>query len=263
MRKLLTFLIALGAVALGVCSPASAWGCREFGRQGGTGCNSVIASAPPSTPIVTYQSNPASTQTSGSSGGPGPWTVTGVNIGAAYPTRRVIVIVYGGAGANTVASATIDGGAGPIAANTPVTGGSNAPFSIYSAIVPTGTTATIIQTMTGNFYGASSIQAYTVDDSLLSSPTPVASFSDAASSPISGSVAKLSGGFEIVAVGWNIGGSKTPDGFSASSPSLSNDLSDGTVWILGSANGISAGTGMATATWTGSANATMMMAAFR
>jgi hypothetical protein len=47
MRKLLTFLIALGAVAFGVCSPASAWGCREFGQQGGTGCNSVIASAPP------------------------------------------------------------------------------------------------------------------------------------------------------------------------------------------------------------------------
>jgi hypothetical protein len=47
MRKLLTFLIALGAVVFGVCSPASAWGCREFGQQGGTGCNSVIASTPP------------------------------------------------------------------------------------------------------------------------------------------------------------------------------------------------------------------------
>jgi hypothetical protein len=58
-------------------------------------------------------------------------------------------------------------------------------------------------------------------------------------------------------------GSKTPDGFSASGPSLMTDLSDGVTWILGSANGIFAGTGTATATWTGSANATMMMAAFR
>jgi hypothetical protein len=59
MRKLLTFLIALGAVAFGVCSPASAWGCREFGQQGGTGCNSVIASAPPPSTTTTW--NPSDT----------------------------------------------------------------------------------------------------------------------------------------------------------------------------------------------------------
>jgi hypothetical protein len=45
MRKLLTFLIALASIAFGVCSPASAqYGCKSFGQQGGTGCNSVIAS---------------------------------------------------------------------------------------------------------------------------------------------------------------------------------------------------------------------------
>jgi hypothetical protein len=112
----------------------------------------------------------------------------------------VIVIAYGGAGNNLVASATIDGGAGPIAANTPVTGGTNGPFSIYSAVVPTGTTATIVQTMTGALYGGSVIQVYTVDDSLLTNPTPVASFSDSSSGSISGSVANLANGFEIVGV---------------------------------------------------------------
>jgi hypothetical protein len=117
--------------------------------------------------------------------------------------------------------------------------------------------------MTGAFFGSSAIQVYTVDDSLLSSPTPVASFSDISSGSISGSVANLANGFEIVAVGWDSGSGHGPDGFSASSPSLVTDLSDTQIWILGSASGISAGTGAATATWTGSANATMMMAAFR
>jgi hypothetical protein len=46
MRKLLTFLIALAGIALGVCSPAFADSCsRAFGRQGGTGCNSVITTS--------------------------------------------------------------------------------------------------------------------------------------------------------------------------------------------------------------------------
>jgi hypothetical protein len=49
-HKLLTFLIALGAATVvSLAAPAQAqWGCRSFGQQGGTGCNSVIATAPPS-----------------------------------------------------------------------------------------------------------------------------------------------------------------------------------------------------------------------
>jgi hypothetical protein len=44
-RKLLTFFFALAVTVLGVCSPASSTdSCsRAFGRQGGTGCNSVVA----------------------------------------------------------------------------------------------------------------------------------------------------------------------------------------------------------------------------
>jgi hypothetical protein len=47
MRKLLTFLIALAVlVVVNLSVPASAqYGCKSFGRQGGTGCNSII---PPS-----------------------------------------------------------------------------------------------------------------------------------------------------------------------------------------------------------------------
>jgi hypothetical protein len=46
MRKLLTFLIALAAIVLGVCAPASAqFSCRGVGGGYGfnTGCNSTIS----------------------------------------------------------------------------------------------------------------------------------------------------------------------------------------------------------------------------
>jgi hypothetical protein len=44
MRKILTLWIALAATAVVMSAPVSAqWGCRSFGQQGGTGCNSSIA----------------------------------------------------------------------------------------------------------------------------------------------------------------------------------------------------------------------------
>jgi hypothetical protein len=39
--------VLLGAVG-SLSTSAHAWGCREFGQQGGTGCNSSIAVTPPS-----------------------------------------------------------------------------------------------------------------------------------------------------------------------------------------------------------------------
>jgi len=45
MRKLLALCTALASIAFAVCSPAFADSCsRAFGYQGGTGCNSNIAS---------------------------------------------------------------------------------------------------------------------------------------------------------------------------------------------------------------------------
>jgi hypothetical protein len=45
LRKFLTFLIALASIVFAACSPAFADSCsRAFGYQGGTSCNSSIAS---------------------------------------------------------------------------------------------------------------------------------------------------------------------------------------------------------------------------
>jgi hypothetical protein len=248
MRKLLTFLIALATV-VGVT--ASSFG----GSMSLMGVGRTGAAAPPTT---TFQSTGA---TAGTNGTATPWTATGVGIGTSSATRRVIVIAAGGAGAPSVASGTIDGGGGPIAFSTPVVGGANQPISIMSAVVPVGTTATIVLTMTGAFFGASDLLIYTVDNSLLSSPTPVTSFSDAASATISGSVANLAGGFELVAQKWTAGGVSAATN-SASSPALSTDVPGSNFFAL-SANGIPAGTGTATNTWSGAVSSSLMMAAFR
>jgi hypothetical protein len=46
MRKLLTFLIALGSIIFAVCSPAHAFGCKGWPQiAGGNGCNSSIQAA--------------------------------------------------------------------------------------------------------------------------------------------------------------------------------------------------------------------------
>lgn len=222
------------------------------------------AAGPSGPPVATYQSAQTLYSTTGTGGNASPWTATGVPAGAAFSTRRVIVVAWGGAGNPCVASATIDGGGGPVAATTPVCGGTNSPISIYSAVVQVGATVTIIQTMVGPFFGQSNLQIYTVDDSLLSSSTPLTSFSDSSTSPVSGSLAsELANGFEIVDVAYASGSFKNPSGFSVSSPSLTTDFNDDRQLNIGHVNGIPGGTGSASSTWTTTDSATMMIAAFR
>lgn len=84
-------------------------------------------------------------------GGPGaqtgsnPYTWSGVSIGAAASDRLVIVSVgWAGLGTVTLSSATIGGVSATIVAQTT---GTNTGIAIIAAVVPTGTTADIVVTM--------------------------------------------------------------------------------------------------------------------
>ena len=220
------------------------------------------AAAVATPPAATYQSNASTTQTSGSNGTSSPWTASGVNIGSAFSSRRVIVFAWGGAGNTDVASATIGG----IAATTPIVVGTNVRISVFSAVVPTGTTANIVLTMTGAFYGSSGIQVFTCDDSLLTSATPVMTGANASGvTTISGSVTTLAGGFVVELLTADSNTYRAPVAISASSPTQVIDLTDDRSTTLAHVNGASAGTATVTYTWDSgtSVNPTLAMAAFR
>jgi hypothetical protein len=175
VRALCTTL-ALGAVAFGVCSPAAADSCSmAFGRQGGTGCNSVIASAPPAgPPVFTFRD----IQISSASGNIA--TSNAMAIGAPSSTRRVYTVITNGDAGSTATSASFNSGA--IAADVfqvigtvgpPTTGGDSFNVYLVSAVIPTGTTATVSLTYPSTLFAAPICAAYTVDTTTLSGINPV------------------------------------------------------------------------------------------
>lgn len=71
-------------------------------------------------------------------------TLTGVSVGAPAPDRLVVAIVLGrDANARTIASVTIGGAAATAAVTSP---SQNNPSGIYYALVPAGTSATVVVT---------------------------------------------------------------------------------------------------------------------
>ena len=75
------------------------------------------------------------------------YTLAGVGIGTPAPDRLVVAVVMGRAGAGrTISSVTIGG----VTATAAITSGSqNNPTGIYYALVPSGTTATVVATFSG------------------------------------------------------------------------------------------------------------------
>lgn len=83
------------------------------------------------------------------------FTFTNHAIGTANATRRVVVVCHFFAASNTVTSATIQGISATIHVQATEGGATNAGIAIISALVPTGTTATIVLNLS-----ASSTRAY-------------------------------------------------------------------------------------------------------
>jgi hypothetical protein len=106
MRKLLTFLIALGAVAwVAAIAPAAAQGQPLLGFPPGTFDNiAATTPQPPSTPFsITYVSY------NGNNAGGTSYTFASQAIGTADPTRIVAVGITHGINTGTVSSVTIGG----------------------------------------------------------------------------------------------------------------------------------------------------------
>jgi hypothetical protein len=139
MRKLLTFLIALGAIALvSLSAPNSVRaGCIIGGGI-------ICASAPPTVPFsITAVSNGNSTTATGT------YTFTSQNIGSADPSRISCVGIAAQAGSGVVVSSvTIGGTSAAQVSGAPSTGGASGSLTdIWCLAVPTGSTATIVVTM--------------------------------------------------------------------------------------------------------------------
>lgn len=121
------------------------------------------------------------------------YTFTNHAIGAEHPTRRVVVAVSLGflaAGGQTLASATIGG----IAATIHVQVGDGNCVALISALVPTGTTATIVITASAAARRAAVAVYRAINETVT---TPHATMTD---NTLTGAV--LSGTIDIPASGW-------------------------------------------------------------
>jgi hypothetical protein len=135
MRKFLTFLIALGAIVLGVCSPAIPASFFLF-----------VQAPSASTPFGLSYIGSNNSTTAGSS-----FTFTSQSIGAADPTRIVVVALAAGPNAATVSNVTIGGTNANHATSSYQTASDNSSLSdIWYLAVSSGTTATIVVTFSGS-----------------------------------------------------------------------------------------------------------------
>lgn len=148
-------------------------------------------------------------------------TLAGANIGTAagFTTRRIIVSAAGngGVGPTALVSATIGGIAATI--NGQANAGTQQIAAIFSADVPTGTTATIVATYNNTISAAIVLCTYSVDDAKLISTTPSVGTAVAAGSVTTlttSSFTQTTGGFIVGAAGYGGGvSSQSITGYSA------------------------------------------------
>jgi hypothetical protein len=230
-RKLLTFLIALASIVFAVGSPASADSCsRAFGRQGGTGCNSVItASGGGGSPTWTAQTSAVNL----SCGSIATCAVPSVTVPTGFVVFAVSLINTGASSATFTSLALSGGCTGTLTlaqTNTiPASGVGSALF--YGTVA--GGTCTVTITATG---GTPSIAAAGVALGLLSnlsSTTPgtgcqmqVSTYSGP---PFvcSGSITVPSGGFGICAIGYNNATAMAPTNTTIDSQQNNTGFSNG------------------------------------
>lgn len=187
-------------------------------------------------------------------------------IGSAFATRRVVVMGrISNGNPYVLTGGTIGGVALDILFSDFATDASNAWF-LASAVVPTGTTATAILTFTGGGVVSPISSVFTVDNSQLANPTSVVTSitTAAATTTITGTVAVLAGG-SILAICNGSGTSTAPQVTGGtSSPNPSNDGTISNFYSSAHGNGEAVNaSATVTETWTGSASAGLLLAAFR
>lgn len=210
-------------------------------------------------PVLTFIANANPTHSGGTTE-----TATSMNIGttAGFTTRRIICVLSGPQVYGVMSSATIGGISATVHAAVNVASGSPG-AAIFSANVPTGTTATIIATFPNTVFADCTFATYSVDDALLSSTTPSAgsnTSSPSVNSLATSSFTQTTGGFTVAGCG--IGGAS--GGGLAVSGYTTDALGGATDRVLSHLSSIgSTGSVTATATWTTTLSAAIAAASWR
>lgn len=136
------------------------------------------------------------------------WAAASIGTVSGFTTRRIIfVIVSNGNIPNTITSIVINGSISPTIHTAPASsigGNPGGGTIIFSADIPTGTTASIVWTAVASFSSAPVLLTYSVDDALLVSTTPsvgMAISSASVSALTTGSYTQTVGGFAIFGAG--------------------------------------------------------------
>jgi hypothetical protein len=254
MRKLLTFLIALGAIVFGVCSEVGACGTLALLGAGSTSCAIIL----PGPPTATFQSQIAGTISTN--------TVTGtVTTGSSFSTRIVVVVLVGytNGASNTLTGATLDGNAA-LYFGTVISGpGSGADAGVWYAVFAdsAGTTSSsFAATFASSNSGNIRVATYTMDSSQMASTTP-ATFSGSSATnatSISANLTIANSGSVVIAQDSSVNETKTYTGVTMTSDSSFN------VTKLAHANSVASGSPTLTESWaTGGNNGVLGVLVFR
>jgi hypothetical protein len=192
MRKLLTFLIALGTLAL-ASVPARTWTPQEFivlfrNRA------ALSPAARPGPPTFTFEN--ATTGTTNA-------TTYAITTGTASANRLVVTVLDGFAATNpsTIVSAVYDGSIIGTVTQIQI---NNNPIHVITAPIPTGTSSTLVVTWTNAQTGVA-VRAinYTTDITTLSSTAPVTSLTNLGESAtsITGTIAVANSGSVLLFAG--------------------------------------------------------------
>lgn len=131
-------------------------------------------------------------------------TCTGVSIGSAsgFTTRRIIIEILSQFINSGFSSVLVNGTITPTQHCSIDSGGGANATAVFSADIPTGTTANIVITQGSTAFSPVIVAIYTVDDALLVSTTPSSAtgFTAGAASITTSNITQQTGGFTVAAV---------------------------------------------------------------
>jgi hypothetical protein len=247
MRKLLTFLIALVALALPV--GANAW--WQSIQQ------VAVSSALPGPPTFAFQSLNAGSDSANVA------TFTGVSIGTASANRFVVMTVgfYNGFSGGAITGVSWTGGT---ASFVQMTNDANASTFVVYGTIPTGTTTTLTVTFTSAVFTQGVAWPYTTDVTTLASTTPVTAGAVVASGTTqTASIPIANNGSALFFIAANNGATNNSQTISASDAGLGTDGIFGSN-IAGSKNNVAlSAASHVTETWTTSATNDIGFVVFR
>jgi hypothetical protein len=221
----------------------------------------VSSGSLPGPPTVTYIGNANGSQ----SGSVVTYTTYSIGTASGFTTRRIIFVVASNdvAGSATSISSVLINGSISATVHVQALQATNGPFvAIFSADIPTGTTATVAVTYNSTVANGQYMAAYSVDDAKLVSTTPsTGSATGAATTTLTtSSFTQGAGGFTIAA-----GGTSANPASGYAFTGYTTDAWGGSVEFifahLGSIG--SSGSTTATATWVSSLNGAIAAASWR